>query len=121
MKTNRSDSDLDEAGAGLKRYVKLIVAESVESYCLAPNKMCLAGPPGPKGNQGSRGKRGSKGTKGEKGTKGIVGMPGEPGKQGIKGDLGTPGIKGEKGNRVLTELRDFQFVSGRMGLYVCVK
>ena len=118
LKTNHSDSDLDEVGDGLKRYVRSIVGESVESYCLAPNKLCRAGPPGPKGSQGSRGKRGSKGTKGKKGTQGIMGTPGEPGKQGIKGDLGTPGIKGEKGKRVLAELNDSQFVSGRMGLYI---
>ena len=93
LKTNNSDSDLNEVGDGLKRYVKSIVAESVESYCHAPDKVCLAGPPGPKGNQGNRGKRGPKGTKGKKG---------EPGKQGIKGDLGLPGIKGEKGKHVLT-------------------
>ena len=99
LKTNHSYSDLDEVGDGLKRYVKSIVAESVESYCLSPNKVCLAGPPGLKGIQGNRGKRGPKGTKGKKG-KGIMGTPGEPGKQGIKGDLGTPGIKGEKGKRV---------------------
>lgn len=101
LKTNNSYSDLDEVGDGLKRYVKSIVAESVESHCLAPNKVCLAGPPGPKGNQGNRGKRGPRGTKGKKGTKCIMGRPGEPGKQGIKGDLGTPGIKGEKGKLVL--------------------
>ena len=96
-KMNRGDSDLEDVGDGLKRYVKSIVAGSVESYCLTPNKVCLAGPPGAKGSQGGRGKRGPKGTKGKKGTKGIIGTPGEPGKQGIKGDLGTPGIKGEKG------------------------
>ncbi|XP_020623007.1 hemicentin-2-like [Orbicella faveolata] len=97
VKTNHSDSDLDEASDVLKRYLRSIVAESVESYCLVPNKVCITGPPGPKGSQGSRGKRGPKGFKGKKGTKGITGAPGEPGKQGIKGDLGTPGIKGEKG------------------------
>ena len=89
LKTNHSYSDLDEVGDGLKRYVKSIVAESVESYCLAPNKICLAGPPGLKGIQGNRGKRGPKGTKGKKG-KGIMGTPGEPGKQGIKGEKGKP-------------------------------
>lgn len=113
MKTNHSDFHLVEAGDGLKRYLKLIVAESVGSYCLAPNKVCLAGPPGPKGNQGSRGKRGSKGTKGKKGTKDIMGVPGEPGKQGIKGDLGIPGIKGEKGEKKV------MFVSERMGRPIC--
>ena len=121
LETNQSDSNLDEVGDGLRRYVKSIVAESVESYCLAPSKLCIAGPPGPKGNQGNRGKRGPKGTKGKKGTQGIMGTPGEFGKQGIKGDLGTPGIKGEKGNPVLAELHDSQFVSGRMGLRVCIK
>ena len=119
MKTNHSDSDLDEVGDGLKRYVKSIVAETVESYCLAPNKVCIAGPPGPKGNQGNRGKRGSKGTKGKKGTKGIMGAPGEPGKQGIMGDLGTPGIKGEKGNRLLTEVRYFRL--REEGVTCCIK
>jgi len=99
LKPNHSDSEPDEVNDGFKRYVKSIVADSVQSYCLAPNKVCLAGPPGLKGNQGNRGKRGPKGTKGKKG-KGIMGTPGEPGKQGIKGDLGTPGIKGEKGKGV---------------------
>ena len=97
LKTNQSNSGLEEVSDGLQRYVKSIIAESMEFYCLAPNKVCLAGPPGPKGNQGNRGKRGPQGTKGKKGTKGIMGTPGEPGKQGIKGDLGVPGIKGQKG------------------------
>ena len=120
---NHSDSHPDEGGDGLKRYLKSIVAKSLEVFCLAPNKVCLAGPPGPKGNQGNRGKRGSQGTKGKKGTEGIMGVPGEPGKQGIKGDLGTPGIKGEKGNNVLInhELRDFQFVLAREWGYIFVK
>ncbi|XP_078383112.1 uncharacterized protein LOC144665696 [Oculina patagonica] len=100
LKTNHNNSKLKEVGdgTGLKRFVTSIVAESLESYCLAPSRVCVAGPPGPKGNQGNRGKRGPKGTKGKKGTKGIMGTQGEPGKQGMKGDLGTPGIKGEKGN-----------------------
>ncbi|KAL9961761.1 hypothetical protein ACROYT_G030775 [Oculina patagonica] len=100
LKANHNNSKLKEVGdgTGLKRFVTSIVAESLESYCLAPRRVCVAGPPGPKGNQGNRGRRGPKGTKGKKGTKGIMGTPGEPGKQGMKGDLGTPGIKGEKGN-----------------------
>ncbi|XP_078383142.1 uncharacterized protein LOC144665723 [Oculina patagonica] len=98
LKTNHNDSKLREVGDGLKRYVNSIVVESLESYCLAPGRVCVAGSPGPKGIQGNRGKRGSKGTKGKKGTKGIMGTPGEPGKQGMKGDLGTPGIKGQKGD-----------------------
>ncbi|XP_078383107.1 uncharacterized protein LOC144665694 isoform X1 [Oculina patagonica] len=98
LKTNNNDSELKEVGDGLKRYLSSIVAESLKSYCLAPGRVCVAGPPGPKGVQGNRGKRGPKGTKGKKGTKGIMGIPGEPGKQGIKGDLGTSGVKGEKGD-----------------------
>lgn len=72
----------------IKRYVTSIIVGSV---CLAPGKVCVAGPPGP------RGKRGPKGTKGRKGTQGIMGPPGEQGKQGIMGDIGPTGIKGEKG------------------------
>ncbi|XP_078383111.1 uncharacterized protein LOC144665695 [Oculina patagonica] len=98
LKTNNNDSKQEEVGDGLKRYVSSIVAESLESYCLAPGRVCVTGRPGPKGIQGNRGKRGPKGTKGKKGAKGIMGTPGEPGKQGMKGDLGTPGIKGQKGD-----------------------
>ncbi|KAL9961767.1 hypothetical protein ACROYT_G030783 [Oculina patagonica] len=98
LKTNHNNSKQEEVGDGLKRYVNSIVVESLKSYCLAPGRVCVAGPPGPKGTQGNRGKRGPKGTRGKKGTKGIMGTPGEPGKQGKKGDLGTPGIKGQKGN-----------------------
>ena len=101
LKTNSNNSELKDVGDGLKRYVSSIVAQSVESYCLAPGRVCVTGPPGPKGNQGSRGKRGPKGTKGKKGSKGIMGTPGEPGKQGMMGDVGTPGIKGQKGTPVL--------------------
>lgn len=72
----------------IKRYVTSIMVGSV---CLAPGKVCVAGPPGP------RGKRGPKGTKGRKGTQGIMGPPGEQGKQGMMGDIGSTGIKGEKG------------------------
>ncbi|KAJ7370642.1 hypothetical protein OS493_031057 [Desmophyllum pertusum] len=74
LKTRRDDSvGLKDASDGFKRYVTSIIAESVESYCLSPDKVCVAGPPGPKGIQGNRGKRGPKGTKGRKGTKGIMG------------------------------------------------
>ena len=78
----------------IKKYVTSIMLGSV---CLAPGKVCLAGPPGPKGVRGLPGKRGTKGTRGRKGTRGIVGPPGEPGKQGMKGDIGIDGVKGEKG------------------------
>ena len=74
----------------IKRYVTSIIFRSV---CLAPGKVCVAGPPGP------RGKRGPRGTKGRKGTQGIMGPPGEHGKQGMIGETGPGGIKGEKGNR----------------------
>lgn len=77
LKRNRSDSDLEEVSDGLRGYMKSIVAESMEFYCLAPNKVCIAGDPGPKGNQGNRGKRGPKGPKGKKGTQGIMGTPEE--------------------------------------------
>ena len=110
LQRNRSDSDLEEVGDGLRRYIKSLVTESMEFSCLAPNKVCIAGAPGPKGNQGNRGKRGPKGTKGKRGTQGIMGTPGEPGKQGIKGDLGTHGIKGEKGR--LNYLCEIQSGSG---------
>jgi len=72
----------------IKRYVTSIIVGSV---CLAPGKVCVAGPPGP------RGIRGPKGTKGRKGKQGIVGPSGEQGKQGMMGDIGPTGIKGEKG------------------------
>ena len=78
----------------IKKYVTSIMLGSV---CLAPGKVCLAGPPGPKGVRGLPGKRGPKGTRGRKGTRGIVGPSGEPGKQGMKGDIGIDGVKGEKG------------------------
>ena len=78
----------------IKKYVTSIMLGSV---CLAPGKVCLAGPPGPKGVRGLPGKRVPKGTRGRKGTRGIVGPPGEPGKQGMKGDIGIDGVKGEKG------------------------
>ena len=101
LKTNRNDSiGLKEAGdGGFKQLVTSIVVESVETYCLASRKMCVAGPPGQKGNRGNRGKQGPQGIRGRKGTKGIVGTPGAPDKQGMKGDVGTPGIKGEKGKQ----------------------
>ena len=56
---------------GIKKYVTSIVKESVEYYCLSPNKVCVAGPPGPKGIEGSRGERGPKGSTGIKGERGI--------------------------------------------------
>ena len=96
--TNRNGSvSPADSDSGFRKFVTSIVAESIETYCLFPGKVCVAGPPGPKGIPGNRGKRGLKGTKGKKGTKGIMGPPGEPGKQGVKGDVGRPGIKGEKG------------------------
>ena len=72
----------------IKRYVTSIIVGSV---CLAPGKVCVAGPPGP------RGKRGPKGIKGRKGSQGVMGLPGEQGKRGMIGDIGPTGIKGEKG------------------------
>ena len=101
LKFNRNNSVSPAvAGDGFKKYVSLIIAESLETYCLSPGKVCVAGPPGQKGIPGNRGKRGQKGTRGKKGTKGIMGPPGEPGKQGVKGDVGSPGTKGEKGTHV---------------------
>ena len=76
----------------IKRYVTSIIVGSV---CLAPGKVCVAGPPGP------RGKRGPKGPKGRKGSHGIMGPPGEQGKQGMMGDIGQAGMKGEKGKGFL--------------------
>ena len=71
----RTDSQypvaLQEIGDGIKKYVTSIIKESVESYCLSPGKVCVAGPPGPKGIEGSRGERGPKGSTGIKGQKGI--------------------------------------------------
>ena len=78
----------------IRRYVTSIIVGSV---CLAPGKVCVAGPPGPKGVHGPPGKRGPRGNKGKKG---IMGPPGEPGKQGMTGDIGAPGEKGEKGKAV---------------------
>ena len=62
---------LQEIGDGIKKYVSSIIKESVESYCLSPGKVCVAGPPGPKGIEGPRGERGPKGSNGIKGQKGI--------------------------------------------------
>ncbi len=75
----------------IRKYVTSIIVGSV---CLAPGKVCVAGPPGPKGVHGPPGKRGARGTRERKG---IMGPPGEPGKQGMMGDDGAPGLKGEKG------------------------
>ena len=89
LNTQRNDSeDLEEASSVLKKYMASLIAESIESYCHPPRKLCMAGPPGPKGLPGQHGKEGQKG---------IMGPPGEPGIQGIKGDVGNPGMKGEKG------------------------
>ena len=57
---------------GIKNYVVSIVKTSVESYCLSPGKVCVAGLPGPKGIEGSRGEPGPKGSTGIKGQKGII-------------------------------------------------
>ena len=71
LKTNRQYSDaLQALGDGIKNYVVSIVKESVESYCLSPGKVCVAGPPGPKGIDGTPGERGPKGSTGIKGQKG---------------------------------------------------
>jgi len=72
LKTNRQYPDaLQGLGDGIKNYVVSITKESVESYCLSPGKVCVAGPPGPKGIEGPRGERGPKGSAGIKGEKGI--------------------------------------------------
>lgn len=49
---------------GIKNYVTSIFKESVESYCLSPGKVCVAGPQGPKGIEGPKGSTGNKGQKG---------------------------------------------------------
>lgn len=72
LKPNRQYPDgIQEISDGIKKYVNSIVKESVASYCLSPNKVCVAGPPGPKGIEGSRGERGPKGSTGIKGERGI--------------------------------------------------
>ncbi len=72
VRTNSQYPDaLQQIGDGVKKYVASIVKDSVQSYCLSPGKMCVAGPPGPKGIEGPRGERGPKGTAGVKGDKGI--------------------------------------------------
>ena len=72
LKTNHQNPDaLQVLGDGIKNFVVSIIKESVESYCLSPGKVCVAGPPGPKGIEGSRGERGPKGSTGIKGQKGI--------------------------------------------------
>ncbi|KAL9963316.1 hypothetical protein ACROYT_G032508 [Oculina patagonica] len=90
----------------IKKYVTSIIVGSV---CLAPGKVCLAGPPGP------RGKRGPKGTRGRKGSQGLMGQPGEQGKQGMTGAFGPTGAKGEKGN---TGARGHQGPKGEPGEYI---
>ena len=95
LKAKSSDFDGSyDVRDGIKKYVNSIIRKS---FCNAPGKVCLSGPPGPKGVQGPRGKRGPKGTKGKKGMQGTMGPPGDTGKQGMMGDPGAPGIKGEKG------------------------
>ena len=72
LKSHRLYPDvLQGLGDGIKNYVVSIVKTSVESYCLSPGKVCVAGPPGPKGIEGSPGGRGPKGSTGIKGEKGI--------------------------------------------------
>ncbi|KAJ7376796.1 hypothetical protein OS493_032258 [Desmophyllum pertusum] len=99
-KLNNNDQLNDSVGIKdirgvIKKYVTSIIMGSV---CLAPGKVCVAGPPGTKGVSGRPGKRGTRGIRGRKGTQGIMGPPGEPGKHGMMGDIGAPGVKGEKGN-----------------------
>ena len=73
LKTNHQYPDVVQGlGDGIKNYVVSIVKTSVESYCLSPGKVCVAGPPGPKGIEGSRGERGPKGNTGIKGQKGVL-------------------------------------------------
>ena len=68
LRTNNQYADtLQGLALGIKNYVASIVKESVESYCVSPGKVCVAGPPGPKGIEGSRGPKGSAGIKGQKG------------------------------------------------------
>ena len=72
LKTNHQNPDaLQGLSDGIKNFVVPIIKESVESYCLSPGKVCIAGPPGPKGIEGSRGERGPKGSTGIKGQKGC--------------------------------------------------
>ena len=72
LKTNHQNPDaLQGLSDGIKNFVVSIIKHSVESYCLSPGKVCVAGPPGPKGIEGSRGERGPKGNTGIKGQKGI--------------------------------------------------
>ena len=72
LKTNHPNPDaIQGLSDGIKNFVVPIIKESVESYCLSPGKVCVAGPPGPKGIEGSRGERGPKGSTGIKGQKGI--------------------------------------------------
>jgi len=83
LKTNHQYPDaLQGLGDGIKNYVVSIVKTSVESYCLSPGKVCVAGPPGPKGIEGTPGERGPKGTTGIKGEKGAPGHPGPKGDAG---------------------------------------
>ena len=112
LKSNRNSSVSPAVDSdGFKKYVSSIIAQSLETYCLSPGKVCVAGPPGQKGIPGNRGKRGQKGTRGKKGTKGIMGPPGEPGIQGVKGDVGWTGVKGEKGTYVNKATLTCSFIS----------
>ena len=73
IKANHQYPDVQQGLCdGIKNYVVSIVKTSVESYCLSPGKVCVAGPPGPKGIEGIRGERGPKGSTGIKGQKGII-------------------------------------------------
>jgi len=83
LRTNHQHSGaLQGLAVGIKNYVGSIMKESVESYCLSPGKVCVAGPPGQKGIEGSRGERGPKGSTGIKGQKGATGYPGPKGDAG---------------------------------------
>lgn len=77
-----------DIGDAITRYIGSII---VGSFCLAPGKVCVAGPPGPPGEQGQ------KGNKGGKGMHGNMGPAGEKGRQGMRGHIGPAGLKGAKG------------------------